>query len=124
MKKNKDLTRREFVKTAAVSGIGLTVIPSNVLGGMGRVAPGDKINVALIGCGTQGLKQLPAWLERPELQFVAVCDPNRESYDYPLWGKSKGEKQGAPGGREIGRKRIDEFYAEHTGISNYRGKIY
>ena len=87
MKKTKDLTRREFIKAAAVSGIGLTVVPAHVLGGTGRVAPSDKINVALIGCGTQALKMLPDWLKRPELQFVSVCDPNRESYDYPLWGK-------------------------------------
>ena len=121
MKKIKDLTRREFVKTATVSGVGLSVLPSSVLGGLGRVSPNDKINVALIGSGTQGLKQLPAWLKRPEIQFISVCDPNRESYDYPLWGLSKGEKQGAPGGREIGRKRIEAFYAEQAGKSKYKG---
>ncbi|MCB9350739.1 MAG: Gfo/Idh/MocA family oxidoreductase [Lewinellaceae bacterium] len=121
MKKTKDLTRREFIKAAAVSGIGLTVVPAKVLGGTGRAAPSDKINVALIGCGTQALKMLPDWLQRPELQFVSVCDPNRESYDYPLWGKSKGEKKGAPGGREVGRARINEFYAENAGKAAYKG---
>jgi hypothetical protein len=121
MKEHKDLSRREFVKTATVSGIGFTIVPSSVMGGIGRVAPSDKINVALIGSGTQGLKQLPAWLERPELQFVSVCDPNKESYDYPLWGRSKGEKQGAPGGREIGRKKINAFYAEKNKKTTYKG---
>ncbi len=121
MKKTKDLTRREFIKAAAVSGIGLTVVPARVLGGTGRVAPSDKINVALIGSGTQALKMLPDWLKRPELQFVSVCDPNRESYDYPLWGKSQGEKRGAPGGREVGRARINEFYAENAGKAGYKG---
>lgn len=101
--------------------MGLTIVPSHVLGGIGKTAPSDKINVALIGAGTQALKMLPDWLERDELQLVSVCDPNTESYDYPLWGQPKGEEIGAPGGREIARKRINDFYAKKNGRSSYNG---
>ncbi len=94
----KKLDRRTFISQTSLAGMGLTIVPSHVLGGVGRTAPSDKINVALIGAGTQALKMLPGWLEREELQLVAVCDPNKESYDYPLWGQPKGEKIGAPGG--------------------------
>lgn len=121
MNKKKELKRRDFIKTATASGIGVSIIPAHVMGGIGRVAPSDKINVALIGSGTQALKQLPGWLKRDELQFVSVCDPNKESYDYPLWGKSKGETKGAPGGREIGKKRINEFYTEKNGNRSFDG---
>jgi hypothetical protein len=117
----KNLNRREFISRTTATGLGFTVIPSFVLGGQGKTPPNDKINVALIGSGTQALKQLPDWLEREELQFVSVCDPNRKSYDYPLWGRSQGEKQGAPGGREIGKERINAFYAEKKGSASYNG---
>ena len=119
MELKKNLNRRKFISQTTATGVGLTIIPSFVLGGYGKVAPSDKLNVALIGSGTQALKQLPGWLNHDAIQFTSVCDPNKESYDYPLWGRSKGEKQGAPGGREIGRKRINEFYAEKSGKSSY-----
>lgn len=121
MKTHKKIDRRKFIKTSAISGLGLSIIPSYVMSGSNKIGPSDKINVALIGCGTQGLKQLPAWLKRPELQFVSVCDPNKESYDYPLWGQSKGEKIGAPGGHEVGRSRINEFYMKKKEKSKYNG---
>jgi len=114
-----DLTRRRFIKNTASAGLAISVVPAHVLGGSGRVAPSDKINVALIGCGTQALKMLPGWLRREELQLVSVVDCNKESYDYPLWGRSKGETRGAPGGREVGRQRINEFYAEKLGEEKY-----
>lgn len=121
MPTQKKLNRRNFIAKTVAGGVGLTIIPSHVLGGRGRTAPSDRINVALIGSGTQALKQLPGWLERDELQFISVCDPNRESYDYPQWGRSQGEKQGAPGGREIGRKAINEYYAKKSGKGSWDG---
>ena len=121
MKTNKDLSRRKFIKKTAASGIALNIVPAYVLGGSGRISPNDKLNIALIGCGTQGLRMLNGWLKRSELQFVSVCDPNTESRDYPQWGKSRGETHGAEGGREVGRRRINDFYAEQKGKSNFNG---
>jgi hypothetical protein len=121
MKTKKGITRRDFITKTALSGMAITIIPSEVLGGSGRVAPSDKINVALIGSGSQAMKMLPGWLKRPELQFVSVCDPNKESYDYPDWGKSTGSTYGLPGGREIGRHRINKYYADQQGKDTYKG---
>jgi hypothetical protein len=118
---NTNLNRRQFISKSTATGIGLTVVPSFVLGGIGKTAPGDKINVGLIGSGTQALKQLPDWLKRDELQFTAVCDPNLESYDYPLWGRPQGESKGAPGGREVGKKFINDYYAGQTNKGSYNG---
>jgi Oxidoreductase family, C-terminal alpha/beta domain/Oxidoreductase family, NAD-binding Rossmann fold len=117
----KNLNRRKFIAQTTASGIGISIVPSFVMAGSGRTAPSDKINVALIGSGTQALKQLPGWIERDELQFISVCDPNKESYDYPLWGMSKGEKKGAPGGREIGKRQINEYYAKKSGRNSFDG---
>ncbi len=119
MKTSIDRSRREFIKNTASAGLAFSLVPSQVLGGKGHIAPSDKINIALIGCGSRALKQLPGWLERPELQFVSVCDPNKESYDYPLWGKSQGETCGVPGGREVGWYRMNEYYAEKHGEGKY-----
>ncbi len=121
MKKTRKIDRRTFISKTAAAGIGLTIVPSSVISGTRGVPPSDKINVGLIGVGTQALKMLPGWLERDEFQFVSVCDPNRESNDYPLWGRSMGEKQGAPGGREVGRRRINEFYAEKRKSQSFEG---
>jgi len=118
---NAALDRRQLIKTGAVSGIGLSILPQGLLGGPGRVAAGDRLNVALVGAGTQGLRQLAGWLARPELQFISVCDPNRQSRDYPQWGRARSEKHGAEGGREVGRHRVNEYYASQRGKADYKG---
>jgi hypothetical protein len=119
MTAKKVLSRRNFIKDTASAGFAISVVPAHVLGGSGHVAPSDKINVALVGCGTQALKMLPGWLRREELQLTSVIDCNKESYDYPLWGRSKGETRGAPGGREVGRQRVNQFYGEKLGKEKY-----
>ncbi|MCG9971966.1 Gfo/Idh/MocA family oxidoreductase [Christiangramia crocea] len=115
------LNRRTFISRTTLTGMGLSIVPSQVLGGTAVTSPNDKINVALIGAGTQAMKMLPGWLERDELQFVSVCDPNRESWDYPQWGSPQGETHGAAGGREVGRRFINDFYAKKLEKSSYDG---
>jgi hypothetical protein len=61
------------------------VVPRHVLGGAGFVAPSEKVTVAYIGCGTQGLREMPGMISVPEIQIVAVCDPVKQSYDYVDW---------------------------------------
>lgn len=121
MKTQKQLNRRDFIKNTTTSGMAINIIPAHVLGGSGRIAPNDRLNIALIGCGNQGLKQLNGWLNRSDLQFVSVCDPNTESRDYPSWGRSRGETQGAAGGREVGRRRVNEYYSKNRNKGNYSG---
>jgi hypothetical protein len=121
MKLPENLNRRKFISQTTTTSLGLTIIPSHVIGGKGKTTPNDKINVALIGSGIMGLRLLSGWLERDDLHFISVCDPNKESYDYPLWGKSRGENRGAPGGREIGRKMINDFYAKKNNKNSYKG---
>jgi predicted dehydrogenase len=65
-------TRRGFLKSCIAAGIAPTIIPSGVLG---QTAPSKRINVALIGTGRQAIiVNLPAFLEIPEVQVVALCD--------------------------------------------------
>ena len=78
----KRINRREFLGSAAAASMAFTIVPRQVLGGQGYVAPSDKITVGYIGCGTQGLREMTSLISNPALQIVAVCDPNKISRDY------------------------------------------
>lgn len=79
-------SRREFL--AATTGL-FTIVPRHVLGGPRFVPPSEKINIAFIGTGSQGLRVMVGFLQQPDVQAVAVCDPNRSSDDYPQWGRNE-----------------------------------
>ncbi|MFA6560634.1 MAG: Gfo/Idh/MocA family oxidoreductase [Verrucomicrobiia bacterium] len=126
MKNQPHLSRRQFVSVAAATAA-VSIVPRHVLGGPKHVAPSAKINLAYIGCGTQGLRQLMPALEKPEINVVAVCDPNRKSDDYPEWGRhelnnkvakflddpnwAKGARGGLCG-REVGQEIVSRYYAK------------
>ncbi len=76
-----DQNRRRFLGAAAATAA-FTIVPRNVLGGPGYVAPSDKITLAHIGIGTQGLREIVNLLPVPEIQIVAVCDPNKDPAGY------------------------------------------
>ena len=77
------LTRRTFTAAAAFS-----IVPRHVLGGAGYVPPSDKITLASIGMGRQGMVVTMSLLARPEVQVVAVCDCNRSSTNYAEYGSN------------------------------------
>jgi predicted dehydrogenase len=72
------MRRRDFLKTlpvAVVAATGFpTIVPATVLGKNGAVAPSDKIVMAGIGFGMQGIPNMKAFLNKDEVQWVAVCD--------------------------------------------------
>src|SRR6516225_8704138 len=79
-------SRRAFLGRAARAAAGLSIVPRRVLGGAGYVPPSDKINIAFIGVGAQGLRVMLHFLQQPDVQGVAVCDANKSGSDYPQWG--------------------------------------
>ena len=66
-------SRRNFLKTAVVAGIGFTIVPRYVLG-QGFVAPSDKINLGIIGLGKQIQTLTTNFLAEEEAQIVAASD--------------------------------------------------
>ena len=54
--KPKDInkSRREFLKKSSVAFLGVSILPSYVIAGLGHTAPSDKLNVAGIGVGGMG----------------------------------------------------------------------
>ncbi len=72
--KHQPFSRREFLKSAAVVGAAFalpTIVPSTVFG---RNAPGNRINVGLIGMGLMMGSHHHIMLGREEVQVLAVCD--------------------------------------------------
>jgi len=128
------INRRRFIGSAAASGL-VTFVPRHVLGGRGFVAPSDKITLAHIGMGTQGISELGSLLANPEIQIVAVCDPNTDSSDYVEWEKGsiretirgylgnpswRENDNGCPGGREVGREIVDTYYRNQREADNFK----
>jgi hypothetical protein len=136
MKRNQKITRREFVGTTAAAAAAFTVVPGHVLGRPGRVAPSDKLNIAYIGCGTQGIRELADLLTFPDVQVTSVCDPNKFTTNYvdwsrygirntvrealkdPDWGAGL---NGIPGGRDLGQELVEKYYANERPSGSYRG---
>lgn len=79
-----ELTRREFVHTAAVSGLALAGLPAwagqttgdNQPAASQPAGAGDpaELAIALVGCGSQGRNLLTKCLKIPGVRFVAICD--------------------------------------------------
>lgn len=129
------INRRRFMGSAIAAGA-FAVVPRDVLGGRGHVAPSDKITLAHIGMGTQSFRELGGLLAEPRIQIVAVCDPNKDSNDYVEWGKHeirrrirtyvgspgwRENESGCPGGREVGRMVVDSYYAKQRGAEKFKG---
>ena len=43
------------------------------------------MNIAYIGCGTQGIREMVSLIEQPDVQITSVCDPNKYSTNYVDW---------------------------------------
>jgi predicted dehydrogenase len=143
-------SRRKFLSQTASAAAGLSIIPRHVLGGPGYVPPSEKINIAFVGVGAQGLRVMLSFLRQPDVQAVSVCDPNKGSGDYPQWddsefcksvrrllGVSSGwewlspnqpiqlthsmQVTGGMAGREPCQKIVEGYYGNQKRSGEYRG---
>ncbi len=132
-----EMNRRKFVEMTASAALAFTILPRHVLGGKYYVAPSDKITLAYIGIGTQGIRELLPLLANDQFRVTAVCDPNKEAIGYKDWGKdylkndirkainnpnwNPGGDNTIPGGRENGKSIVDSFYANKYPEQKYKG---
>ena len=131
-----EANRRKFLGTAA--GVAaFTIVPRHVLGGPGVVAPSDKITMAHIGTGTEGLREIHPLLAAPEIQIVAVCDPCKFATGYRDWSKDGllrdlrralgkpdwrvGTEAVIPGGRDVGQNVVNTYYSNVRAGDNFKG---
>ncbi len=81
MKKKNEITRRSFIKHAALSATGIIgapyFIPATVLGKNGGIAPSNQTVMASIGVGGMGTGNLQSFLNHNRARVVAICDVDR-----------------------------------------------
>jgi len=78
LKKNLNLTRRAFLKRAAALATVPYIVPASALGRDGKVPPSERIVLGGIGIGNRGSHDLRWMMPEKDVQFVAVCDPQRK----------------------------------------------
>ncbi|HXY38351.1 MAG TPA: Gfo/Idh/MocA family oxidoreductase [Vicinamibacteria bacterium] len=129
-----DVSRRDFLASAA-GGLALTIVPRHVLGGAGHTAPSDKLTLAYIGCGTQGIREMLRLVSVADVQITAVCDPVKDGTNYVDWDKtgirdSVRELLGAPewgagvagirAGRDMAKEIIEAYYAKQRAAEKFQ----
>src|SRR6266850_481508 len=130
------LSRRTFMLTSGAAAAAFAIVPRHVLGGPGFVPPSEKVTLAYIGCGTQGLREMLPMLAMPEIQIVAVCDPVKEGFNYVDWtndglrssiaqalGKPDWQRgaPGIPGGRDVAKEIIEISYSNERRTGKFKG---
>lgn len=102
MSHERRLTRREFLKGAAVAVGGPYVVASGALGAPGRRAAGDRINVAAIGVRARGNSLMGEVVKRGDAQIVAICDVDKRV-------------------REGRVKQVEQSYARRSSQGSFKG---
>ena len=67
-------SRRSFIKKSSAFGIGVFIVPRNVLGGKGFVPPSDQLNLAAIGAGGKGISDIANASVNGRERVSALCD--------------------------------------------------
>lgn len=75
------MKRKDFLRTTSIAAAGITILPRNVFGGKGFVAPSDRITLGYIGVGRQSLGLLGSINECKETIVLAACDVDKRKLD-------------------------------------------
>ncbi len=94
------LTRRGFLKRAALAGVAPLILPSAIRAA--PTPPGSQITLGFIGLGIQGRGLLNGCLPRDEVRVVAVCDVDATR-------------------RASARQMVEDHYAKASSKGTYKG---
>lgn len=114
MKKDK-ITRRKFVTATAGVSLGAMIVPRHVLGGVGYMAPSDKLNVAVVGCGGQGASDSTE-LVKGGHNIVALADVDFGYVDKAVAERTK-NRDGSPNQEAV---NLQEAYNKAKRYSDFR----
>lgn len=83
--KTRRVSRRDFLRKAAgasAAAVGLPyIVPSSALGNAGTVAPSNRIAMGSIGVGGMGTGDMRGFMNKKEVQLLAVCDIDKNKRD-------------------------------------------
>ena len=103
MNTKRALSRRRFLKTAAMATAAPWIVPASAFGSRNQPAPSERVAVGMIGVGRQAyLKNMKQFLGMPDVQIVAVSDVDS-------W-RLAGAKQA-----------VEKSYAESRPAGTFRG---
>jgi predicted dehydrogenase len=71
--RKRTLSRRRFL-AATTSVTAATLVPRYVLGGTTSPPPSERLNVAIIGTGGQGITHIKELFNHPDVNLTAICD--------------------------------------------------
>lgn len=76
-------SRRTFLKSTAAAAP--AIVAASAFGSPFRAAPGDRITVAMIGCGKMAFDyHIPELLKQPDVQIVAVCEVDKTRREHAV----------------------------------------
>jgi hypothetical protein len=73
--------RRNFIKSTAVAGLGLTILPSGIVFSKEK---DTKVRLGFIGVGLRGQSHLELALKRTDTEVIAICDVQQRMVDTSL----------------------------------------
>lgn len=83
------LSRRSFISSTAVAAGAFTILPGHVIAGLGHPAPSSKLNIAGIGVGGYGYRNLK---NMETENIVALCDVDWDyagKSSFKAWSRAK-----------------------------------
>ena len=96
------VTRKGFIGTGLLAFGGYGLFNIGYAAGR-RPKPSDRVNLAVIGCGTQGFANMGVFLQDKRVQITTVCDPVLSAGKYSY----RSEKTC---GRAPAKAYVDDFY--------------
>jgi len=88
-----NVSRRRFLQSTAAGVASATIVPRNVLGGVGQTAPSDRFGGALIGSGGRGPGTFGCL--GPNVECLACCDADLHRAESKVkdWAAKRGWKR-------------------------------
>jgi predicted dehydrogenase len=121
---------------------GAAIVPRAVVSRTAQTTPpSDRLRIACVGVGSQGLRVMMNFLREPDVRIVAVCDVNKGSSDYvewgeyelrnkvrellgagySTWGRTDGKYTGGIAGREPAREIVEAYYGADRRSGTFKG---
>ncbi|MHC4628500.1 MAG: Gfo/Idh/MocA family protein, partial [Planctomycetota bacterium] len=116
MRKEQYLSRRQLI-VKSTSLAAASIIPRYVLGGAGRIPPSDRLNVAVIGTGGQGITNIKKLLTYSDVRITAICDVAQFWDNSDLYYRHNG-------GRGPAIKAIEDHFSRTKSKGNHGCEVY